>query len=1804
MFNALAGIGKTGILLCLAFLFISTTISAQANLSNFTIAQRSSNQMTIDFKLDAWSIETQRENGIDYQTIKSTAGHSLLIDETETLPVFSTVVAIPDGMDAEVSYENTNMETINNFRLSYAAEIERAAGGNSLYPIRSLEVSASAQMRDFRVVSLNLCPFQLNPTTQQLNVIKSGKITLHFVPFTGGYSNSGAGYYSTYYDNLYSAMILNYEASRDELIPITKPVLLVIYPSTTNADYLTSLDTFVTWKKQKGYTVNIASTASAQAGSTTTTIKAYIQSQYNNLSTRPDVVVFMGDASGSYAVPSYVDDDGDYQYSLLAGGDQYGDVQLGRMSVSSSTDMGVLVAKTLAYERDVYLPTAGWLNKMLLVGDSESGGSGISTIYVNRYIHDISYFVNPSYTYTEMYGAIGSPASQINTAITLGTGFFNFRGYNLMAGWQPGGSNNVNKLNHGVFITCDTGSFVDETSRTEAYIRQGTSGSPTGGVTAIGMATIETHTAFNNMLDCAIFDGIFVRGMRSMGATLLYSKWNLSNLFGVSNTAQSMFFNRICNLMGDPTVEVFITIPRSFVTNAPPTLTTGSATQEFLIKDSGNIPVANAWVNLYQTTNCNVSGLTDADGRVVLSLPTTLTGNLTFTVSKHDFKPTQSTITISGGGIVYQSSTLDDDNSGLSYGNNNGIINAIETIEYRATLKNTSAAAISTITGILTTTDPYVEIIDSTLSYSNIAAGATAFNNIAARFSISPACPDNHSFTVRASGTSSAGVWSFAVPLLVRSPDLDYMSYSITGGTNAYLDPGETANFTTTIKNNGTESIADVTAVLRSMEYGVIVIDSTAYLGTIAAGVEFVNTSDLFRLHASSACLPGMTIPMEIYLSNAAGYNDTESFPLTIGSAAITDPLGQDAYGYYIYDTGDISYPECPIYQWEGIAPAEGGSGTLLSFFDPQSLFDDDGDVVNADAVELVTLPFTFSFYGIDYTQITVCSNGFIALGATQNADFRNGLLPGANGPNPMIAAFWDDLHIPDLGGGIYKYYDSALHSLIIEWYNLENSYNDTSVETFQVIMYDPLFYPTDTLDGPIKIQYKTFNNVDAGSTDTSGNYCTIGIKNQTGEVGLQYSFRNLYPTAAKPITNLSALYITTKPLITSAPILSVEQTLIFDSNDNGLLEPGETANLGIRLGNLGASTATNVSATISETDPYVSITQATALYGDIVALGSGINATYYTIMVAGDCPAGHTVSLIMNITATGGYSWARTISLQVHKPALALQSWLIDDIAGGNANGLLDTGEASWLIMNLQNADSVAVQNLILNITSNNANVVLGNPQIVLSSLAGLNTYQAASQVTVGGSVATGTAVTFTLNGSSDNTSAFSVTMISTVGLGNRSYDFEATNGAFTVYTNTTTGWAWGTSVYAGAYSGTKIWGCVLSGTYANSATYDLITPQISIGTGSTLSFRHRYRLEKGVSTAYDGGRVMISTYNGTTWSAYALLTPVGGYPYVSVNALGGPGYSGELLSWTQASFNLSAYPNQTIKLKWQIKTDSGTAWEGWFVDDVVISNCNVNNSSVGIAQGSVTLNPADADIIHTVVSAGSTYTCPSAAGLYKLRLAAGSYSIKGNLTGYSEGTANATVTLNGTVSNANLSLDYYTPPLHFTWRGQSNQIDMRWGIDARPTFLHYNIYRKQGADAWAQVSETSVPNYSVTLTQATWYDFKVTSHYNNGESSPTDIIHIVYPNDDSQAAPLAPANISTHKTANQIVLNWDEVTGDVNRNPLTPWEYRIYAADLPDFTPSGLNYLGSSIDPTWTGNLSAGELTRFYKVVTHIGY
>jgi hypothetical protein len=332
---------------------------------------------------------------------------------------------------------------------------------------------------------------------------------------------------------------------------------------------------------------------------------------------------------------------------------------------------------------------------------------------------------------------------------------------------------------------------------------------------------------------------------------------------------------------------------------------------------------------------------------------------------------------------------------------------------------------------------------------------------------------------------------------------MDQTVYDPGGNNNGVLDPGETADLTATFMNIGGADCTNMSTTLTSSSPYITVTDNSGYFGTIPIDSTKENTGDPYTVTVDGGTPHGTLADFMLYVSGGSGFADTFEFSLSLG-----DPVPTDTGYYYVYYSGG-AHPQAPVFDWFAIDSTQSANpGTSL----------DPGD----NETVLLSLPFTFRFYGVDYNQISVCSNGWIAMGNASTVDWTNSAIPNTDGPPAMIAGIWDDLDPANTGApsDIYYYHDSANHRFIIEYFRVEH-YMSGNEETFEIILCDPNYYQTPTNDGEIYVQYL----VEQQQQDN-----TCGIENAAQNLGIQYFYNSEYNVNAVPITDQFALRYTTIP--------------------------------------------------------------------------------------------------------------------------------------------------------------------------------------------------------------------------------------------------------------------------------------------------------------------------------------------------------------------------------------------------------------------------------------------------------------------------------------------------------------------------------------------------------------------------------------------------------------------------------------------------------------------------------------------------
>ncbi|MEO0184037.1 MAG: C25 family cysteine peptidase, partial [candidate division WOR-3 bacterium] len=456
------------------------------------------------------------------------------------------------------------------------------------------------------------------------------------------------------------------------------------------------------------------------------------------------------------------------------------------------------------------------------------------------------------------------------------------------------------------------------------------------------------------------------------------------------------------------------------------------------------------------------------------------------------------------------------------------------------------------------------------------------------------------------------------------------------GNNNGNLDPGETILLWANIKNIGPITAQNVRAILRTNDTMVVLTDSISFYGNIYPN-QVVQGLNPFVFTISPRNYQHF-IPFELLMYDINDSTWIADFSLmSTGTIPGGNGTGPDPYGYYIYDDTDTLTNNAPIYSWFEIAPSAGGPGLIIS-----EISDDDDDTIT------YPLPFNFKFYGIDYNSIGICSNGFLEL-QTSSYPFGDNLpIPSQSGPKRLLAPFWDDFDLrppPDGNGEVYYFNDTTNHRLIIEYKDCKHYGVIPLIETFQVILLDPVYYTTPTGDGEILFMYNTTDNPYS---------CTIGIEDETETRGLQYVYNNNYATDAMPIINGRALLITTKPPTSQhSPWINLTNYTINDSlggNNNGIPEPGETIELTIYIRNGGDTLVSNVNGILNTNSTGVSLIDTIADFGDI-DIGQVVNnsSNPYILQIA-ENPVDTLVGLIIHFSGNdGNYNTSAYLTLRIH---------------------------------------------------------------------------------------------------------------------------------------------------------------------------------------------------------------------------------------------------------------------------------------------------------------------------------------------------------------------------------------------------------------------------------------------------------------------------------------------------------------------------------------------------------------------------
>jgi len=976
---------------------------------------------------------------------------------------------------------------------------------NAFYPGTIVNLHKPYILRDYRGAVVELNAFQYNPVSRVLRIYTDITIEVKKVA-SGGENTLVRSRPLTKIDpefkKIYQRRFVNQSALDYPTLQESGGMLIICYD-----DFIEEMSDFVDWKIQRGIPTELVPVS--EAGSTPEQIKSYILNYYhsNNLC----YVLFVGDGA---QIPTFSNDENsDPIYSLLAGNDSYPEILVGRFSAENTAQVATQVERTINYEKYPD-PTGNWYDKGFVIGSTTGPFPSHHGEYDYTHMTKIAYKLL-DHTYTQVDSAY-DPWCTMEMAIDFineGRSILFYAGHGGPEGWGTTGIStaevnefvNSNMLPYVNSVACNTGQFVQYTCLGEAWLRatHATTGEPTGGIGFYGSVEGMTGPSPLDMQDECI-DLLVADSMLTLGGVCFNGSMKMIDLD--PGTGAWEFAN--LTIFGDPSVSLRGGTPYMPLVSHNPEILVGTSTFNVaVVSPYGAVKgamICGMNQSVYATAVTNISG----QATLIFEPPISASGTLTLTVSGGDMIPYTVTIDIidpSAAYVIYQGHTVQDDITG----NGNGQLEFYETIELGLTVQNNGASAADNINGTITTANPLVTVSRDSVWIGAIAAGSTATVDRAFEFSMNPEIEDLEPVTFLLTTTNGIDNWESSFSVIAHAPDIVFSELfiddSVGGNGDSLLAPGESADLIITLGNAGSYLGENIEAVLTCENTAVNINSGIISCGNIPAGAE---RRMAFNVTVEPDFYPPGSFPdFTISVSGDHGYTDETGFSTTIGNAT-SMPTGPDNYGYMAFDQFD--YPFLVQYNWIELVPDSGGIGSRIPF-------------TGLDEVYHLALPFDFQYYGIAYDSLTVTTKGHICMGITNELDYTSSSIPDPDGPPAMICPVWGDLDpvgvtVGGDAGGVWYHFDRLQHTVVIQynyvpWYAL--AIGDHA--TFEIILYDPDYYPTSTGDGQIKFQFKEFES-----------WGPTGIENSTEDDGLLYRQDVYYPAPSTPLEDQSAIFIST----------------------------------------------------------------------------------------------------------------------------------------------------------------------------------------------------------------------------------------------------------------------------------------------------------------------------------------------------------------------------------------------------------------------------------------------------------------------------------------------------------------------------------------------------------------------------------------------------------------------------------------------------------------------------------------------------
>lgn len=374
------------------------------------------------------------------------------------------------------------------------------------------------------------------------------------------------------------------------------------------------------------------------------------------------------------------------------------------------------------------------------------------------------------------------------------------------------------------------------------------------GNTRYGYGAHQSTQGSSQFFDRQFFDAIFGEGITRIGPAEADSR--VDNIPYIDYSYNRWVYYELV-LLGDPAMDIWTSAPGTVTVLCPETIYVGE--NEVAVRVTGSGGVEGARVSIFSDSTYSY-GMTDADGYAYLDPIALETGELYLTVAAHNFYTHNDTIPVAEATdavLILADYTVDDDTSGSSSGNSDGLIDDGEYIESMITAENIGQGTATDVTAKLRSSDLYVDVLDSTASFSSILAGSLGTTSSAVLFTVDSDVPDGEIIDLEVELAYSDTALTRHIQLTAHAPVLGVegllIEDSIVGNQDGCLEPGETIDLTIYLSNSGSGDAEGATVYLSTSDAYATVLQDESYAAVVTADGQ-AQLSPPFRVQVAQAC--------------------------------------------------------------------------------------------------------------------------------------------------------------------------------------------------------------------------------------------------------------------------------------------------------------------------------------------------------------------------------------------------------------------------------------------------------------------------------------------------------------------------------------------------------------------------------------------------------------------------------------------------------------------------------------------------------------------------------------------------------------------------------------------------------------------------------------------------------------------------------------------------------------------------------------------------------------------------------------